>query len=141
MNPELMGLSAALGIALIASVTDIRARRIPNALVLVGLVITAAMAAVGSRWADALIGSGVGMAVLVLPRLAARDAVGLGDIKLVGVLGLSAGMAGIIVVLAVAVAAAMPVVLWDRRKQPCPRRIPFAPFLALGVAGCAMVPF
>ena len=99
MNSGLLGLSAALGVALIASVTDIRERRIPNVLILVGLVVVAAMVAVGGRWLDALIGSGLGMVLLVLPRLIARDAVGLGDIKLVGVLGLGAGMAGILVVI------------------------------------------
>ncbi len=81
------------------------------------------------------------MAVLGLPRLAARDAVGLGDIKLVGVLGLSAGMAGIIVVLAVAVAAATPVVLWVGRGSRRCRQLPFAPFLATGVVGSMAVRF
>ena len=141
MNPEVMGLSAALGIALIASVTDIRERRIPNALVLVGLVVAAAIAVIGGRWMDALIGSGFGMAVLVLPRLIARDAVGLGDIKLVGVLGLGAGISGIVVVVGLAVAAATPVVLWARRKRGHFRPLPFAPFLAMGVVGCMAVRF
>ncbi len=81
------------------------------------------------------------MAVLGLPRLAARDAVGLGDIKLVGVLGLSAGMAGIIVVLAVAVAAATPVVLWVGRGSRRCRQLPLAPFLATGVVGSMAVRF
>ena len=136
-----MGLSAALGVALLASVTDIRERRIPNALVLAGLVIAAALAAMSGRWSDALIGSGLGIAVLALPRLIARDAVGLGDIKLVGVLGLGAGISGIVVVVGLAVAAATPVVLWARRKGSHFRPLPFAPFLAMGVVGCMAVRF
>ncbi len=141
MNPELTGLSAALGVALIASVTDIRERRIPNALIVVGLVVAAAIVTVSGVWLDALAGSGLGIATLALPRLVARDAVGLGDIKLVGVLGLDAGMAGIMIVIGLAVAVAMPVALWDRREQSCRRRIPFAPFLAVGVAGYLAVRF
>ena len=136
-----MGLSAALGIAVIASVTDIRERRIPNALVLAGLVIAAALAAMSGRWSDALFGSGVGMAILALPRLVAREAVGLGDIKLVGVLGVSAGISGIVVVVGLAVAAATPVVLWASRKGGHFRPLPFAPFLAMGVVGCMAVRF
>ena len=129
----------ALGVALVASVTDIRERRIPNALVFVGLVIAAAIAATSGRWLDALLGSGLGMTVLALPRLIARDAVGLGDIKLVGVLGLGAGISGIVVVVGLAVAAATPVVLWARRKGSHFRPLPFAPFLAMGVVGCMAV--
>ncbi len=131
-----MGLSAALGVALLASVTDIRERRIPNALVLAGLVIAAALAAMSGRWSDALLGSGLGTALLALPRLFSRDAVGLGDIKLVSVVGLGAGMVGILVAIGLAVAAAMPVALWARRKGGDFRPLPFAPFLALGAAGC-----
>ena len=134
-----MGLSAALGVALIASVIDIRERRIPNALVLAGLVIAAALAAMSGRWSDALLGSALGMALLALPRLVARDAVGLGDIKLVGVVGMSAGLASTLVILGLAVATATPVVLWAGRERRCCRQLPFAPFLALGVAGCVVV--
>ena len=139
MNSGLLELLVALGIALLASVTDIRERRIPNALILVGPVVAAAMAVIGGRWMDALIGSGLGMAVLALPRLIARDAIGLGDIKLVGVLGVSAGMAGIMIVIGIAVAAATPAALWNRCEEPNRRQLPFAPFLALGIAGCLAV--
>ena len=135
MNSGLLELLVALGVALVASVTDIRERRIPNALVFVGLVIAAVIAATSGRWLDALLGSGLGMAVLALPRLVARDAVGLGDIKLAGVLGLSAGMSGIVVVVGLAVAAAMLVVLWERREGRSSGSLPFAPFLAVGVVG------
>lgn len=141
MNSGLLGLSAALGVALLASVTDIRERRIPNVLILGGLVIVAAMVAMSGQWLDALIGSGLGMVLLALPRLIARDAVGLGDIKLVGVLGLGAGMSGIVVVVGLAVAAATPVVLWASRKGGHFRPLPFAPFLAMGVVGCMAVRF
>ena len=136
-----MGLSAALGVALIASVTDIRERRIPNVLVLAGLVIAAALAAMSGRWLDALLGSALGMTLLALPRLVARDAVGLGDIKLVGVLGLGVGTAGIVVVVGLAVAVATPVALWASRKRGDFRPLPFAPFLAMGAVGCMAVRF
>lgn len=139
MSLELVGLSTALGVALLASITDIRERRIPNVLVLIGLLVAVSIAAIGGQWSDALLGSGIGMALLAFPRLMARDAVGFGDIKLVGVLGLGAGVSGIVVVVGLAVAAATPVFVWGWRSGGQFRVLPFAPFLATGVAGCMAV--
>lgn len=139
MSLGLLGLSTALGVALLASITDIRERRIPNALILVGLVCAVSIVAMSGQWSDALLGSGFGMAILALPRMVARDAVGLGDIKLVGVLGLGAGIAGIAVVLGLAVVAAIPVFVWGGRNAGHFKVMPFAPFLATGVAGCMAV--
>lgn len=141
MNLDLVGLSAALGIALLASITDIRERRIPNALILIGLLVAVSIAAIGGQWSDALLGSGFGIAMMALPRLVSRDAVGLGDVKLIGVLGLGAGMAGIVVVVGLAVAVATPIVLWAGAKEGDLRPLPFAPFLAVGVLGCVAVRF
>ena len=135
MNPQLIGLLVALGVALVATVTDIRERRIPNVLILVGLVIASAIAAISGRWLDGLVGGGLGMAVLALPRLVAPDSAGLGDIKLVGVIGLGAGTVGIVAIVGLAVAAATPVALWTVRSRGVFRPVPFAPFLALGVVG------
>jgi len=137
----LFGLSTALGVALLASITDIRERRIPNALILVGLVVAVGVAAMSGEWSDALLGSGFGIAMMALPRLVSRDAVGLGDVKLIGVLGLGAGMAGIVVVVGLAVAVATPIVLWAGPKEGDLRPLPFAPFLAVGVLGCAVLRF
>ena len=141
MNLELVGLSTALGTALLASITDIRERRIPNALTLVGLVCAVSIVAISGQWSDALLGSGFGIAMMALPRLVSRDAVGLGDVKLIGVLGLGAGMAGIVVVVGLAVAVATPIVLWAGPKEGDLRPLPFAPFLAVGVLGCVAVRF
>ena len=139
MSLELLGLSTALGVALLASITDIRERRIPNVLILIGLLVAVSIAAIGGQWSDALLGSGFGMAFLAFPRLIARDAVGLGDIKLAGVLGLGAGIAGIAVVVGLAVVAAIPVFVWGGRTAGHFKVLPFAPFLAIGVAGCMAV--
>ncbi|MCY4115251.1 MAG: A24 family peptidase [Chloroflexi bacterium] len=139
MNPGLIGLSVALGVALLASITDIRERRIPNTLIVTGLVATSALAVVGGWWVDALAGSGLGMVLLALPRLVARDAVGLGDIKLAGVLGIGTGMAVIVVAIGIAVVAAMPVFVWGARSGRRCRVLPFSPFLATGVVGCMAV--
>ena len=139
MNLGLVGLSTALGVALLAAISDIRERRIPNALILIGLVVAVSIVAISGQWSDALLGSGIGMALLAFPRLMARDAVGFGDLKLVGVLGLGAGVSGIVVVVGLAVVAAIPVFVLGGRKARHFKVLPFAPFLATGVAGCMAV--
>ena len=137
MNLELVGLSTALGVALLASITDIRERRIPNTLVVAGLIAAGALAVVGGRWVDALTGGGLGMALLALPRLVAPEAVGFGDIKLVGIAGLAAGLPGVIAVVGIAVVAAVVAfaVRAACRRMPPEGGLPFAPYLAMGVVG------
>ena len=127
----------ALGITLAASVTDIRERRIPNELILIGLVIAAAVAATSGHWLDALAGGVLGVAILTLPRLVARDAVGLGDVKLAGVVGMGVGVTGVVAVVGVAVVtAAVAMGLMSLRSDGRHRwSLPLAPFLAIGAMG------
>ena len=133
------GLLVALGVTLAASVTDIRERRIPNELILIGLVTAAAVAATSGCRLDALAGSVLGVAILTLPRLVARDAVGLGDVKLAGVVGMGVGVTGVVVVVALAVVAAMTtfVLLRLGSRSTHRRYLPFAPFLLAGTTGIA----
>ena len=137
MNPGLIGLFVTLGVALLASITDIREQRIPNTLIIAGLIATTALAVVGGRWVEALAGSGLGMALLALPRLVAPENVGFGDIKLVGVAGMAVGVSGVIVVVGLAVTAAVVTlaVRAARRRMLREGGLPFAPCLALGIAG------
>ncbi len=134
---DVPSLLVVLVVALAAAVTDVREWRIPNLLVGAGVIATAALAVSGGRWLDALAGGGVGMALMALPRLAAREAVGFGDIKLVGIVGLAAGVSGVIAVLCIAVAAATVALLVQAGYRQAIRnlRLPFAPCLALGVGG------
>ncbi|MDE0002739.1 MAG: A24 family peptidase [Rhodospirillaceae bacterium] len=136
-DPDLPGLLVALGVALAASVPDVRERRIPNALNVVGLIVAAATAVVCDRWLDAVAGGVLGIGTLALPRLRAQDAVGSGDIKLAGVVGVGVGVSGVVAVLGVAVAAALVALgaqAIDRRAAG-ERQLPFAPYVALGVVG------
>ena len=125
-------------VTLAASVTDIRERRIPNELILIGLVIAAAVAATSGRWLDALAGGVLGVAILTLPRLVARDAVGLGDVKLVGV---GVGVTGVVVVVGVAVltAAAVLGLMGLPSGGQRGRSLPLAPFVAVGTLGYVAV--
>ena len=133
----LLGLLIALGVTLAASVSDVRERRIPNVLVGAGLIATAPLAVVGGRWIDAVAGAGLGLALLSLPRLFARDAVGFGDIKLAGIVGLALGISGVMTAVGLAVVAASVAMLVHagNRRATRGQRLPFAPCLAFGVAG------
>lgn len=74
---------------------------------MVGLIVAVTLALLGRRWPDVMAGGALGIETLALPRLCARDAVGSGDIKLAGVVGVGVSVHGVVAVLGVAVAAAL----------------------------------
>ena len=133
----LLGQLIALGVTLAASVPDVRERRIPNVLVGAGLIATAPLAVVGGRWIDAVAGAGLGLALLALPLLIDHDAIGFGDIKLAGIVGLALGISGVMTAVGLAVVAASVALLVHAGNRRSSRglRLPFAPCLAFGVAG------
>ncbi|MDD2933215.1 MAG: A24 family peptidase [Methylotenera sp.] len=133
MTPNLMGLLALtplLVLLLMVTRQDIRSRRIPNKLVLIGLVLGVILNGLlpegqgfnsaipgGVGWLAALRGSAVGMAVL-LPIYWLR-AMGAGDVKLMSMVGAFLGSADVLgAVLATFIAGgvmALAVVLWSRQ--------------------------
>lgn len=133
MTPKLMGILALvpmLLLLLIVTQQDIRSYRIPNKLVLTGVVLGVALNGLlpggwgfnsaipgGLGWFGALKGLGVGLAVL-LPLYWLR-AMGAGDVKLMGMVGAFLGPVDVLgVVLATFVAGgvvALLMVLWSRK--------------------------
>jgi leader peptidase (prepilin peptidase)/N-methyltransferase len=123
-------------LACVVTVTDLRSRLVPDAALLAGLAIALAvclssdLAAVPGRLL-----AGAGAAGFLLAGAFVRpDGMGLGDVKLAGVLGFYLG-ARVIEAMAVAFAAGSLAGLallarhgWEARR----RTIPFAPCLALG---------
>lgn len=83
---------------------------------------------------DSLIGGAVGLALLALPAIASRRGMGMGDVKMAGLMGLATGFPVVLVALFIgivsggAVAAALILSGQKGRKD----RIPFGPFLAVG---------
>jgi leader peptidase (prepilin peptidase)/N-methyltransferase len=125
-----------IGLCAVVTVADVRTRLVPDralvAALLVGLAVIAVddPASLSARMLAALTAGGF----LLVGALIRPDGMGLGDVKLAGVLGLYLGEA-VIVALLVAFAAGSLAGLallfrhgWEARS----RTIPFAPFLALG---------
>jgi prepilin peptidase CpaA len=133
MTPELIGLLALMVLTvllLLATREDVRSHRIPNKLVLVGVVLGLSLNGLlpagsgfnsmipgGLGWLAAVKGLALGVAVL-LPMYLLR-AMGAGDVKLMGMVGAFLGPSDLIgVVLATFIAGgvmALVVALWSRQ--------------------------
>lgn len=134
--------AAVLGIVLVTAlvpivVIDVAHRRIPNAVT----GPAAGLAVVAGTLLDppgelARIAAGAGAAVfLLIPALLNPDGMGLGDVKLAGVLGLCLGPAAVVALLVALLAGtAFGLVLAVRSGVRAARgtAIPFGPYLALG---------
>src|SRR3954468_2594114 len=142
--------AASLDVLLVAlactvTITDLRTRLIPDAALVAGLSAALAVCAIsdagaipGRLAAGATAGGFLLAAALIRP-----DGMGLGDVKLAGVLGVYLGTR-VIEALAVAFAAgslAGVIILVRQGWEARGRTIPFGPFLALGaVAAIAPQP-
>jgi leader peptidase (prepilin peptidase)/N-methyltransferase len=115
---------------------DLEHRIVPNRIVVPAAVFAVAAAAViePGRLPDLLIAGAVAFGALLLAAVAYPAGMGMGDVKLAGVLGLYLG-ASVIPAMLVAFAAGSAVgIAIVVRNGPSARKsgIPFAPFLALG---------
>jgi leader peptidase (prepilin peptidase) / N-methyltransferase len=144
--PGLSGiLGAGLALVMIAiAVIDARHFLIPNELVLAGLVLGLAAAAVAQpgRWAANVAGAaGRGLIVALLflafralyRRLRGREGIGLGDVKLAAVAGAWLGWTAIALAIDIAALSALAAVLLDMlrgRKFTATTRVPFGLFFA-----------
>lgn len=137
-------LSCALAVLLLAvlvpaTVTDLRERRIPNAVTAAGAAAAVVLGLVLDPLGQpARLATACAVVVLLLALRHPRpSALGLGDVKLAGVLGLCLGPV-VVVALAVAFAAgsAVAVVIALRRGRRALRTttVPFGPYLAAGAA-------
>jgi leader peptidase (prepilin peptidase)/N-methyltransferase len=131
----------ALGLALcallvIVTLTDLERRVIPNAVLLVGAVIGVGIAAAAdpSSLAERGIAAAAAGGFLFLIALAYPRGMGMGDVKLVAVMGLYLGRAVAPALLIGFAAGALVGLAMIARKGAIARKqaIPFGPFLALG---------
>jgi len=128
-----------------ASVTDLRSRLIPDRLTApaaaAGLLLAAAAGGSGALMAAA----GLGVAVALPLWLAARirpEGMGMGDVKLVAVIGIYLGVAAWFALLAGLAVASLTgtLISLGRRRSPALTTLPLAPFLAAGTIPVALAP-
>lgn len=133
-----------LGICLAASVIDIREYRIPNRLVVVGLVVMvtvlSAVSVIERSWTPMVAGLLGGLAFfsayLVLA-LISSTGMGMGDVKLAAIVGLMLGPLGLSASVVGFYAAFLAGALFGLIRMAVHRsglrsRLPFAPFMTIG---------
>lgn len=135
-----------VGLTVVLTLTDLRHRRLPNAVLLPGAVVLAVLVVLGAvaghrvatLW-GALGGAAGLFVVFLLAALISPAGMGMGDVKLAGALGVVLGPAGLgtvllAVLVAFAVHAVLAVALLATRRVSRGTGLPFGPALLLGAA-------
>lgn len=121
---------------LTVSVIDFEHRRVLNTMLAPAAVLLLGLSLLpqGPGLASALLGGAVGFGLFWLLHLGSRGALGAGDVKLAGVLGLMLGYPAIVqaLMLAAMLAAAVAVGLLISRRATLHSSIAYAPYLAIG---------
>jgi prepilin signal peptidase PulO-like enzyme (type II secretory pathway) len=127
--------TAYVAVLVTATWTDLRARRIPNALTLPASVAALALAVWQGAALPAFGGAVIGALAFILPMgLYGMSAAGGGDVKLAFFLGAALGLPALLGALFWAGLAGSVIVLGGLATRRLTRRspVPFAPFLAVG---------
>ena len=121
---------------LAVAVIDLEHRRVLNRMLAAALPLLLMVSWIGGgpSLTSALCGALAGFGLLLIPALAWPGALGMGDVKLAGVMGLALGLAGLWVALLVGIVAggvaALVVLLRSRRRG---QTLAYAPYLVIGV--------
>lgn len=123
-------------LVLVTAVVDLRHQVIPNALVVVGLVLAVILQVVfpDLSWSRVLLGFAVGGGFLALVAVVTRGGMGGGDVKFGAVLGFLVGWPHVVPALLIAFVsgAAAGIVLMALKLKSRKDFVPFGPFLGLG---------
>ena len=133
-----------LAMLAVVTVTDLRERRIPNRVLIAAIAAELPLLALADpgtlpgRLGAALAGGGAFLGLA----LARPGAFGLGDVKLIGTMGLFLGEAVLgAVLVALLAGSAVGAVLFARHGRAAAKHtIPFGPFLALGALLALLLP-
>ena len=126
-----------LAMLVVLTATDLEQRRLPHLLLDALIVVTALFVPFNPTvdWLNALIGGAVAVAFMGLLGLVVRGGVALGDLYLVGPIGLILGWPAIFVAVFVAgiLSAGVSAALLLTRRAGLKSYIPFGPFLVAGM--------
>jgi leader peptidase (prepilin peptidase)/N-methyltransferase len=134
--------AAVAALLVVLSAIDLERRMLPNALVLpaIAVALPAQLLLAPDRWIEWTLAAVGAALVLLLPLLAGRAGVGMGDVKLAFLVGLVLGEDVMLAIL-VASLAVLPVALalLVRHGGAALRMgVPFGPFLALGAVAALL---
>lgn len=133
----MMAVAASIFVVILVSVcvSDLRCRRIPNLATgaAAAVAVVAMLAEDPGRLPEALLAAGLVAAPLLAASLIRPEGMGMGDVKLMAVIGLYLGWAAVPVLLAgLLVATVAGVVISLARRSPVGQtELPLAPFLAV----------
>lgn len=133
---QILAIAVLLVTLAVASATDLRNRVIPNWLVGLAGLAGLALAAAGGRVGVALLAAALAAAPFMAAALIRPEGMGMGDVKLAGVLGLYLGQTvWVALAIGLALAGLTGVLISLGRRLPLSRTtLPLAPFMALGAA-------
>lgn len=131
-------LGALLAAVLVAAaVIDLRERRIPNALTVpaAAVALAAGLALDPGGQAERIVAAVLAAAFLLVPAVLQPSGMGMGDVKLVGVIGLCVGrwvLAALLVALVAGTLLGAAIAVRRGVASARSTHVPFGPFLALG---------
>lgn len=135
-----------LALAIGATIVDLRERRVPNRLLLVGAVLLLLDAALGGFLVSSAIGGAVlgvfGGLLALVGSLGRLGGLGMGDVKYLAVIGLGLGLSKGVeaFVVAAVVGGGVALALMLSRRARASDMMPYAPFLALGSLVALLLP-
>ncbi len=128
---------AYLVVLLVCTVTDLLVFRVPDVMTFPGmlLALVVGLTVPGSEWSRPLLGAALAGSLLLLPAIATRGKMGMGDVKLATFGGLALGFrlvlpALLIMALAGGLVALVMLAVLRRGRQTA---MPYAPYIALGI--------
>jgi leader peptidase (prepilin peptidase)/N-methyltransferase len=132
-----------VGVLAVLSWYDLRLRIIPNRIVLPawGAVLFAQILLHPADWAQWLVASGATASIFLVPALLYPAGLGMGDVKLVGLIGAALGYAVLTGLFIGTLLAALFAVALLIRNGTAARRatLPYGPFLAAGAAAVLLI--
>ncbi|BDG60290.1 prepilin peptidase [Caldinitratiruptor microaerophilus] len=141
LGPEFLRLAVLSAVVITASLVDLHDRIIPNELLLAAAALWLVLqVADPAGWLQALAGGAFGFGVLFLLGMLFRGGMGMGDVKMAGVVGLYLGWpAALAALLAAFVAGGLvSLALLALRRVGRKDQIAFGPFLAAGAIVAAL---